>query len=300
MADLNGEDLAKAVDEARAELLKNDPSAAERFGIEKPADDEAPSTDVEVDATAPAAAETSTDLESVLKRPEIAEAINRRVSEVDSAKVELDTSINLAKQFAQASLIEQFPEFAGMTADQLPAALQLTRQQDPQKFQRVCNILDRVTRLQGAQDMLAKQRDDAIKREFSSWAKEEDTKFDAMMEGISPDRKIEVRNEIMNGVREAGILPQNFLQMYQEQPIMRHAAFQKMMFDAAQWRILQREKANLHPSPRPAPPVQRPGVSGAMRNASDSIANLDAQLNRSGTVDDALKLLQARRSGSRR
>lgn len=72
---------------------------------------------------------------------------------------------------------------------------------------------------------------------------------------------------------------------------MRHSAFQRMIYDAVQYRMAKAAPAKM--AAKPVPKVQKPGVS-APRGNGDAIGALSAKLTSTGSVDDAYALYKAK------
>ncbi len=99
-------------------------------------------------------------------------------------------------------------------------------------------------------------------------------------------------------VKDYGVDPREFFTSGTESKFLRSAAAQKILVDAAKYRMMQKT-AKAVPT-REIPPVQRPGVAGPRSNQSDSnLAALSARLGKSGSLKDAAALLSARRSKGR-
>jgi hypothetical protein len=79
---------------------------------------------------------------------------------------------------------------------------------------------------------------------------------------------------------------------------MRNAVFQRMMYDAAKYRLMMKAKDAV--ATRPVPPVLRPGVAtAATERGRTDLRSLNARLSSSGNLKDAVALYQARKfSGS--
>jgi hypothetical protein len=170
---------------------------------------------------------------------------------------------------------DQFPEFATMSPEQWPTALAIIQQQDPAKFTRIQTYIARSNQLFAAQQQIQRAQAEATRREFTGYAKSEDAKFDVMIPKIAPEQRRAIEGEIMAGVKEAGLQPNEFFARYNSEPLLRNAHFQKMMFDAAQYRLLQ--KAPAKAVARPLPPVLRPGTSQPISRAAADVAALEKQ-----------------------
>ena len=102
----------------------------------------------------------------------------------------------------------------------------------------------------------------------------------------------------MASARDSGVEASELFKLFNSEPLMRNAAFQRMMYDAGKYRLVM--KAKDAAAARPVPPVQRPGTSrsAAEREHAD-MRTLSARLSNSGDIKDAVALYNARKSGKR-
>jgi hypothetical protein len=170
---------------------------------------------------------------------------------------------------------DQFPEFATMSPEQWPTALAIIQQQDPAKFSRIQTYVARSNQLFAAQQQIQRAQAETTQREFTGYAKSQDAKFDTMIPKVAPEQRRAIEGEIMAGVEEAGLQPDEFFARYNSEPLLRNAHFQKMMFDAAQYRLLQ--KAPAKAVSRPLPPVLRPGTAQSISRGAADVAALERQ-----------------------
>jgi hypothetical protein len=140
------------------------------------------------------------------------------------------------------------------------------------------------------------RRGQRAQQNFLQFAQAEDGRLEAMLKGESGQTRFAVANEIVAAARESGVGPAEFTRLFNSEPLMRHAAFQRMMYDAGKYRLMM--KARDATLARPLPPVQRPGASSAERAHAD-LRTLNAKLSTSGNIKDAVALYQARKSSKR-
>lgn len=296
-------DFAAAIDKMRAEAIKGDPDLAEHFGIEPPTADK---DNVTSGDTAPSTAdkpETAASdgldpkLEEVLKHPQIREAIELQIAEADKARQSYVDGLNAASDYARLAFVDQFPEFTQVPQEQWPAVLQAISVQDPAKFQRINAAVARSEQLRVHQQHEQQRQAETSRRQFADYAKAEDARFDAMVPNVKP----EVMAEVMAPFKEAGIDHAAFLRLANSNELMRSALGQKILYEAAQYRLAQKI-ARAVPT-RPVPPVQRPGTSQPRDTASPTIAKLEKEFaSATGTnqIRLAAKLTQARRGAKDR
>jgi hypothetical protein len=76
-----------------------------------------------------------------LQHPQVLQAIEERIGEVEKARQNYRDGLLAATQMAQASFLGQFPELAAIAPENLPGALELMSRQDPAKFARVRSLI---------------------------------------------------------------------------------------------------------------------------------------------------------------
>ena len=88
------------------------------------------------------------------------------------------------------------------------------------------------------------------------------------------------------------------MRLFNSEPVMRNAAFQRMMYDAGKYRLMMKAKDAI--ATRPVPPVQRPGMARAPAEREHAdLRTLSAKLSNSGDIKDAVALYHARKSQQR-
>jgi hypothetical protein len=141
--------------------------------------------------------------------------------------------------------------------------------------------------------------DTARRREFADYVKLEDARFDTLVKGEKPETVQRVANEVIAYAAELGVPRDQFMELCATEPIMRNAAFQKMMFDAASYRLLQRARNEI--ARKVVPPVQRPGVAVNTRAALNEgdMRALSARFSNDPSVRNAADVLAAQRRAKR-
>ena len=100
---------------------------------------------------------------------------------------------------------------------------------------------------------------------FQQFADHHDKIFDERNKNITPEQMKVFANEAAELFAEHGVSRQDIDQLWKTNPLMRSAAAQQLMLDAARWR--QAQKAIAKAAVKPVPQVQRPGVSRSRRGA---------------------------------
>ena len=288
------EDFAAEVDKMRANALQQNPKAAEHYGIETP-NAVKTAADALNENKGDAATDTTTGLdpalEKALKHPQVRQAIEEQLGEANKSREAYSTGLSNAHAFAQAAFFEAVPELRGLAPEQLEQGLALLAQVDPPKFNTAMNVLNRVHAIQTAQQHNQQQQAHVARQNFDTYAKEQDANFRSMVD-FAPAKMQEVGDEMVAYASELGIERDQLVHLLQNEPIIRHAAFQKMIYDAVQGRLSQKRSSTATKAiPRDIPAVQRPGTSqprGSQR--SEKMSSLEAKFNRTGDLRDAQEL----------
>jgi len=282
-------DFAAEVDKIRGESAKDETKANQEETAKTELAKEAPKLDV--------AAEVDVDAEiaKALSHPKIAEVLSKHVGDAEQSRQQYVAGLDAATKIAQAAFIGQFPEFANIPTEQHAAVLAGLQQHNPARFNQVYAAVASTQNL-FAQQAAEQQRQAQAKRaEFVEYAKAEDAKFADMMKGETPQALAVITGEIVEAVKEYGADAKQFFEAYANEPLLRNAIVQRMMVDAAKYRMIR--KAPAKAMPKPVPQVQRPGVRGSgSASTGNSLSNLDARLSRTGNAKDAAALLIAKRN----
>jgi 2-hydroxychromene-2-carboxylate isomerase len=303
------EALAAKVDALRAEALAKNPDAAELFGFELP---EAKSEKAEPrksksenpanpasDANDAAAIEgLDPELAKALQHPQVAQAIEERLGETEKVRQDYIHALSSAQRVAQMSILSQIPELVGLPPESVQAAFADIASKDPARFARVQALIATTQQMFAQQQQENRRSMEIARQNFSVHAKAEDARFDAMLKGEPKATQQAVTSEIFAAAKESGLEPSEFVRLFNSEPLMRNAAFQKMMYEAGKFRLMT--KAKHAASAKALPQVVRPGMSRspAERNQADLRA-LSAKLSNTGDIRDAVALYNARKSGRR-
>jgi hypothetical protein len=220
---------------------------------------------------------------------------SQKVAQAEQARANYAQGLDQVVALAEVALLQQFPELANVrTADQFNGALQAIATQNPQRAQQIQSRLMEAGRLVQAQraeharaQQLAAQRDAA---ELASLRAEQGKLFESKYGSVNETDGRAARTYLQS----LGVSDQEMAELYNNRLAVDHR-FQKVLADAARYHALQSAPAKA--VQKALPPVQRPGVSQprSVRGA-ESLSTLNSRLNASGNLDDAVKLLQAKRS----
>lgn len=294
-------ELAQAVDEFRqsaqpTEQPQHEPQA-EQPHIEQPQPEYAPEPPGELDqllAAVPAE-----------QRQRIVHGPQQYVGQVQNgysvAQQQLAEAANFVVAKAEAAIIKDFPALQGIGREQIPAAVAILQKQNPQEYQRlVARVQQDQTEnaavlqaqhafaQQAAQQQQAQQAEQA--RQFEAWKQQQDERVPTYQ------NLPEIQKEVYAIAQEHGISKQELAQLYENNPVMRHAAFQTMMAELAQFRLAK--KAVTQAKVTPIAKVQRPGTSGEAALDRSELSSLQREFNLKPSSKLGAQLLAARR-GSR-
>jgi hypothetical protein len=296
--------LAERVDALRAEAASNDPDAAEFYGFElpeehgdadNPVDQAGKSGDSTETRTDPSSPKLEPELEKALQHPQVLQAIEERIGEVEKARQSYLDGLLAATQMAQASFLSQFPELAAIGPESLPSALELMSRQDPAKFAQVKSLIASSEQLLARQANESRLQAELARQNFQRFAQSEDARLDGMLKDEPQATQRAVIAEIRASAKASGIEPAELNRLFNTEPLMRNATFQRMMYDAGKYRLMM--KAKDAAIARTVPPVQRPGtaVTRSERERAD-LGTLSSRLSASGDIKDAVALYRARTS----
>jgi hypothetical protein len=238
-----------------AEIEKTRKEVDELRGV-KPEEAEA-KTEEPAETTEPG--DLDAEIEKALSNPKIKAAIEQHVGEVETARQQAVEAVNVATQFARASFMENFPEIMALPLPQWEGALAAMAQREPERFGKAVNSLNRVVQLQAAQQQAEQHREAEHRQKFAEYHKAENARFAELVKNETPETMRAVEKHIPAMLAEYGADPAQFLEAISSQSAFPRAAAERIMVDAAKYRMIMEAKA---PIPtRPVPQVQRPGTA---------------------------------------
>lgn len=301
--DESSEALAARIDALRAEVAANDPDAPEFYGFEQPEGGDEHDEDIEAPANATKdqesrSSELDPDIEQLLQHPQVRLALEEKVGEVERARRSYVDGLDAATHIAQASLVSQFPELASLAPERLPEALAQIAHQDPAKLARIQAIVAGSEQLRARRSEEMQRTADATRRNFQNYAKAEDARLEMMLKEEARDVRQAVAQEIMASAKASGVEPEEMQRLFDSEPLMRNATFQRMMYDAGKYRLMMKAKDAV--STKALPPVQRPGMAASRgESVQHDLRTLSARLSSSGDLKDAVALYQAKTASRR-
>jgi hypothetical protein len=291
---LKVEQAAKRVEEAR----KADVDQAELDGTkaaQKAVDDLRNPHGVEPQAKQ---IEAEPDVEKVLKHPKISAALKERVDAAETQRAEYELGLKNAWH-AQLGALNDFPEIANIPHTQWAATLNAMAQTDLPRAKQIAARLHSLAAVEAAAIQHNAQKDSRAKAEFGQYSARENERFKELTKGMTPQQMSAVQAEVPAMMAEYGVSnPRAFLEAIQGQTTFPRASAERMMIDAAKYRLLQRT-ARAQPT-RTLPPVARPGVAAPRTNpASANLQSLNAALAK-GDLKAAGKMIATNRKATRR
>jgi hypothetical protein len=236
------------------------------------------------------------DIQRALENPKFRQALETELASVETARNNYAEATTQAAQVAAAALYAGFPEISGLTAEQLPVALKIMAQQNPQRHAQITEHLNNTRALYGAaqQAHAARQQADAVR--LQDFTEQQDRVFENSIKSIPAETVKQVKSEFLDvAEKHYGIGRKELAHLYQTEPILRSAAFQRVMFDAARYQIAMRGASE--PARPAVPTFQRPGVSRPASSGDDSaVSDARETFRENPTPKTAAAYLRARRS----
>src|SRR5262249_9692084 len=151
---------------------------------------------------------------------------------------------------------------------------------------------------QQQQQAIAQQyqaRAQQAQREFQTFANSSDAEFDNYARSQVGDQHYsEIQQEVRAMLRDYGLTDEQISREYNSNASFRSFAGQRLMFDAARWRLANKGVASK--VARSVPQVRKPGSPLDRGNERDyQLDRLSAKLDKTGSARDAANLLIAQR-----
>jgi hypothetical protein len=302
-------EFAAAVDAMRKDAVKDNPKAAEHFGIEVPEDGEKvpakekavrPEAEPSPDAMR-ANADLDPEVERALKHPQVRQAIEQQLGEAEQVRTSYSAALEAANTFAQATFFQVAPQLEGLPPELLAQGLIALKDVDPQAFNAAVGVLGRVEQINHARQQDMQQREHAQAEDFQTFKASEDAKL-ARTLGDDHDRVIKEYGAKVGPYFQSLGLTQSEIRALARDRTINSAAGQQVLLDAMRYREIK--DAPKAVASRNLPPVQRPGTTAGPRASSSegSIAKLEKQLEGASGLKAAriaAQLTSARRASSR-
>jgi hypothetical protein len=240
------------------------------------------------------------EIERALKIPRVKEALDKRVNEVETKRAAYESSLHEVGKARVAALVADFPEIANLPLNQWAAAINAMHAREPARAKQVLARVHALAQVEAADQQMKQQKTAREQASFREYATKENARFAEMTKGVSPREMSAIQAEIPAMLAEHGVTnPRQFLEAIAGQTQFPRASAERIMMDAARYRLMQKT-ARAVPARAAVPPVQRPGIIPSGRSpGANNLAALNAKLSATGNVKDAAKLLAASRKTRR-
>jgi hypothetical protein len=240
-------------------------------------------------------AEADKQIQALLQDPVVRERIetefNQVRAQVDVAKQQYQAATEQLVLESQGIITALYPELAGLDAAGMRGALQVMARNQPERVQQLAQLNARAQNLIGvyqnqqaeqrqqfAQQVAQHQRDSA--QRFQLFATAADNAFDEVNKSVPAETMKAIRQEAVAIFKEHGVSETELAQLYNSNELLRSAAGQQIVAEAARWRLAQ--KAISQHRSAPVPRVQRPGVSEPVRIDDGAVSAALQRLNSPG------------------
>jgi hypothetical protein len=291
---IEGDDLAnlaEIVDQARAEVLKSDPQLAkDEFGLTEADIPAAQQSEAQPQAQAepPQIEGVDPEISRAIQIPKVREFLETAMQEGENARQQYVQGLNIANQLGMARLNELLPDIGRLpTVEQRMGALQMLAQSDPARYQAAMHEMNRIGQIQAAQGEQNQYSAARAQQEFQTWAKAEDKQVG--------DISAADARAVQDYLPVIGLDQNSYVRLLASDKMARSAIGQRLMIDAARGHAIKNAPKAV-PTRQPQS-VQRPGISGGRTSQSESMAQLERNLARSGSEADGWALLQAKMRG---
>ena len=236
-------------------------------------------------------------LARVLQHPQARKALEAEFGKVAALQQDNSNKIQLAQFFAREAWLSGFSDLAKFPLDRIAPELVRLHQTNPQRAKAAMASLQRVGDMAAWAENHAAQAAHAERQQFAREAQIQDAQFEKMVGPRSPQQRAAVGTETAAYAAELGIPLPTLVHLLQTNPIMRHSAFQKMMYDAVTSRMNAREAAKYRDKiDRTLPPVNRPGTTGPRTSRGNAnLAELAQKANSNPSLKSMAALLAAKR-----
>ena len=243
-----------------------------------------------------------------LQNPKVLAAVQQHVAQAEAQSNAISNYYAQAVQHnslaATAALVSQFPELQNLTAEQIPIAIKTIAASQPERAQSMIRQIENTSRLvaesQRVQAAQAQAYQEAARQQFERAAADADANYnDYAKEHLSAEQSSEIREEALAMLKDYGLREKEIAWHWQNNNLFRSFPAQRLMADAARWRISQRALASKAVRP-PAPQVMHPGTGGQRATADEyQFKSLNDKVNRTTgreQIRAAAELVAARRA----
>jgi septal ring factor EnvC (AmiA/AmiB activator) len=243
-------------DLARAEQQQTQPQAQPEFAPQ-PETTEIPGIDPEI---VDAIQRSPKLLQTLQEEGQRVRAVEQRAAQAEQQAAAL---IAQAQQVALHFTIGNFPELAGLTQEQVPAALRVLAQANPARFQQVVSQLAKLDQVAKTSQHIQAQQQQQQAAQVEQWSRLQDSQMDAYLAKSERPETVKAVKENVGRIAHQvyGIEPTALAQALQSTPALRSFEFQRLLYDATKYHLAQEGVTNKQYTA--LPPVQKPGVAQA-------------------------------------
>ena len=229
--------------------------------------------------------------------PEVQAALWQELQQTEAVRAQYQQATWQAAQVSAAALLSFAPELVGIPTDQIGVAVSLIAKTNPGRAAEIQQQLSRTKALYDASIHAQQQQQRLQAQQLKQWVAAQDAEFDRAV--TSKEARVDAQNyrRCCCTCPRIRVDREQLAHLWQSQPLMRSAPFQRMMVDAARFRAAQREVVNK--LDRSTVPVQRPGVSQPRGDDSGVTAAMKA-FRSDPNPKSAAALLMASRAANRR
>jgi hypothetical protein len=196
--------------------------------------------------------------------------VQQTVQGAEQARQHAAAVVAQATQAALNATIGMYPELAGVPGDQVHNVLRAVQQNNPARYNDIVSHLARVDQISQANQRIRAEQEAVAQQQNAAWAKSQDDLYDAATKDDSPEMRNKIGAEALSMLKEYGATDDDIRQAWNSPGPFRSAIGQRILRDAAAYRLSRREVGQK--LDRSVPPVQRPGTSQRGSYAESEIA----------------------------
>ena len=213
-------------------------------------------------------------------------AIDAETQKLGQLRQQYEANLPLVTQAIQAAIINEFPDIK--TAEDVKNLAV----NDPARYVQWDAKTKQFGQWQAELQNAQQRQQQEASEQLQKWTKSQDEEIEKEFEKVPESERKTLANEAKSMLLEYG-MPEADLGNLWERSILRSAPLQRVMADAARYRLAKRTAAK--PAPKPVPAVQRPGVAQP-KGADDSVQALKEAFERNPTVKNGAALQRAERA----
>jgi hypothetical protein len=234
------------------------------------------------------------EIAQAIANPKVRAALEAELQQVEQARSQYANAALDAARVSAAAVLAQAPELAQIPSNEIPTALRIMAQTNPQRATQITEALSRTQSLLNASQQARAEQEAITQQRTAAWQKSQDDAYDAATKDDPPEMRAKIAAEAITMLREMGASDAEIQQAWNSPGPLRSAIGQQILRTAAAQRIAQREVALKRDRSPPAPPM-RPGTSSGVRGDDGGVAEALARFNANPSPQTGSALLQARR-----